>query len=66
VSVQSVSAVGHPGGKRSEVWRGSSGRCELRLRPSGACQTEAQGVKAKEGREELQGRGTSMLQTRLP
>jgi hypothetical protein len=53
--VQSVSAVGHLGGKRSKVQRRSSRRCELGLRLSGACWTEAWQDKAKEGREKLQG-----------
>jgi hypothetical protein len=43
------------GGERSEVWRESSRRCELGLRPSGACWMVAQGGKAKEAWRELQG-----------
>jgi hypothetical protein len=46
-------------GKRSEVWRRSSGRCESGLRLSGACQMEAQGDKAEESQKELQGQGAS-------
>jgi hypothetical protein len=52
-SEQSISAVDCPGGSRASSRGGDARRGEMGLCPSGACQREVQGVKAKEGQKKL-------------